>query len=63
MKFYIVYENKSGKILRTGVCPDSMFASQANENEGVMEGNNDIRDDKHFIDIDTKEIKQKNGGG
>ena len=37
MKNYIVY-NDAGKILRTGVCPDTDFLAQAHENELVMEG-------------------------
>ena len=38
MKNYIVY-NSSGKILRTGTCPDEMMEIQAREpGELVMEG-------------------------
>ena len=47
MKNYIVY-NDAGKILRTGVCPDTDFLAQAHENELVMEGEAD--DSLHWID-------------
>ena len=37
MKNYIVYD-KSGTILRTGICPDDMMNIQVQEGELVMEG-------------------------
>jgi len=39
MKNFIVYNKKTGKILRTGICPSNMLSIQASEeNEMVMEG-------------------------
>lgn len=37
MKNFIVY-NSSGKILRTGTCPDSVFSAQTQAGEFIMEG-------------------------
>jgi hypothetical protein len=43
MKKFIVYD-VSGKILRTGVCPDDMLHIQARDGESVVEGEaDDIR--------------------
>ena len=46
MKNYTVY-NSSGKILRSGTCPDNFFLLQAEKGEFVMEGL--ANDSKHKI--------------
>jgi hypothetical protein len=58
MKRFIVYSLSDGKILRTGICPNDVMQLQTREEngEGVIEGTAD--DMKHFVDIDTKEIKE-----
>lgn len=33
-----MYDQDTGKILRTGTCPESMIAIQAHDGERVMEG-------------------------
>ena len=46
IKKYVVY-NSSGKILRTGICPEKLLQRQAHTGEFVMEG--DAHDAKHKI--------------
>jgi len=68
MKRFIVY-NQTGKILRTGMCPDDMIEMQANKDEFVMEGEANgvkhiIKDGKIVEYVKTpediaKEVKQK----
>jgi hypothetical protein len=56
MKHFIVYD-ALGNILRTGVCPDVDFSSQANIGEFIMEGSaNDLT---QMVDTVSLEIIQK----
>ena len=52
---FIVYNNETGEILRTGACPESMVKIQIiKDNENIIEGiANDICDQ---IDVKTKKI-------
>lgn len=57
MKNYIVYNKKTGDILRTGCCPSSMLSIQANEEDAeVIEGI--ARDNEHKI-VNKKPVKIK----
>lgn len=47
MSNYIVYDRSTGKINKTGSCPEEMMELQAGENEAVMEGQAD--DSKQYI--------------
>jgi hypothetical protein len=55
---YIVYDKKTGDILRAGSCPPEMVEMQAtNDNEAVIEGTaNDALD---LVEVDTKEIRRE----
>jgi hypothetical protein len=56
MKNYAVHD-MSGKILRTGICPDDMIEIQAQEGESVIEAiANDTTD---WIDIETSQVIKK----
>jgi len=55
MQNFIVYDKRTGEILRTGTCPKSMAEIQAsNDSEMVIEGMADDVCDQ--IDIKTKKV-------
>ena len=57
MKNFIVY-NSTGKILRTGSCPDNMVVAQTPDyDEWVIEGEAD--DLAQYVDINTLQIVNK----
>lgn len=55
MKDFIVYDNRTGEILRTGSAPDDMVDIQTDaEYESVVEGTADDECDQ--VNIETKEL-------
>lgn len=48
MKRFIVYETATGKIRRTGVCPDDVFPHQAHGGEAILEG--EVRNENFISD-------------
>jgi len=52
MKKYIVYDKQSGKIVRSGLCSDNSYSSQASENESIMQGTADDATQKVETHVD-----------
>lgn len=56
MKNFVVYDQATGEILRSGFCVDDDFDLQANEGEGIIE--HERVDDTLFHVIDGQVVRK-----
>ena len=47
--FFVVYAPDTGKILRTGMCPDFLVNAQASSMQAVLLSNGPITEQSHYI--------------
>lgn len=58
MKNFIIYESTTGKIRRTGVCPDEMFFIQAQIDESIIEEKLDILNIERYYVVNGSIIER-----